>query len=113
MVSAIWFTRRLTIPETLSIYGVFQLRPASATRKNLPKRVMTATCEVLTVKKLPRIVMRTIKPTTSRRTNATMSIETPPQTLDVNYAENYTHAGMQEPCAKMNLSKISCDFKAI
>jgi hypothetical protein len=36
--------------------GHFQFKPGSATRRNLPKRVMTATCAVLTVKKLPRIV---------------------------------------------------------
>ncbi|HTH35155.1 MAG TPA: hypothetical protein VL976_12340, partial [Xanthobacteraceae bacterium] len=34
--------------------GHFQFKPGSAMRKNLPKRVTTATCAVLTVKKLPK-----------------------------------------------------------
>jgi hypothetical protein len=41
---------------TVSRNGRFQFNPASATRRNFPNRVMTATSAVLTVKKLPRTV---------------------------------------------------------
>ncbi len=40
--------------------GVFQFNPGSATRKNLPKRVITATSAVVTVKNLPNTVESTI-----------------------------------------------------
>jgi len=43
--------------------GHFQFKPGLATRRNLPNRVMTATCAVLTVKKLPRTVENTRKAT--------------------------------------------------
>src|SRR5580700_2822333 len=43
--------------------GHFQFKPGLATRRNLPNRVMTATCAVLTVKKLPRSVDSTRKTT--------------------------------------------------
>src|SRR5271163_3612104 len=46
--------------------GNFQFRPGSATRRNLPNRVMIATCAVLTVKKLPRIAQST---TTAKKVN--------------------------------------------
>src|ERR1700730_10726799 len=41
--------------------GHFPFKPGSATRRNFPNRVMTATWAVLTVKKLPRIVESTKK----------------------------------------------------
>src|ERR1700733_5523010 len=47
-------------PAARSMSGHFQFRPASATRKNFPKRVMTATCAVCTVKKLSRAAMMII-----------------------------------------------------
>jgi hypothetical protein len=49
--------------------GHFQLRPGSATRRNLPNLVMTATCAVCTVKKLSR---PTIRMTTMKGQNSTM-----------------------------------------
>src|SRR5215472_8550302 len=55
MVRLIWLTRRLTRPASVSMIGHFQFKPGSAMRKNLPKRVTTATCAVFTVKKLPKI----------------------------------------------------------
>ncbi len=59
MVSEIWLTRRLTVPEMVSKNGTFQFRPGSATRRNFPKRVTTATSAVFTVKKLPKTIERT------------------------------------------------------
>ena len=47
--------RRLTMPATESRNGRFQFNPGSATRRNLPNRVITATSAVRTVKKLARI----------------------------------------------------------
>jgi hypothetical protein len=42
--------------------GHFQFKPGSATRRNLPNRVMMATCAVWTVKKLPRIMNNSTTP---------------------------------------------------
>src|SRR5580658_6312662 len=61
IVKVIWLTRKLILPATVSMNGHFQFKPGLATRRNLPNRVMTATCAVLTVKKLPRIVESTMK----------------------------------------------------
>src|SRR3984957_7443596 len=60
MVNVIWLTRRLTMPATVSKTGRFQFNPGSATRRNFPKRVITATSAVRTVKKLLRMRMRRI-----------------------------------------------------
>src|ERR1700677_4765765 len=49
--------------------GHFQFKPGSATRKNLPNRVITAACAVCTVKKLDRPTMMT---TTSTGQNTSM-----------------------------------------
>ena len=78
MVSVIWFTRRLTIPATVSKYGTFQFSPASATRRNFPKRVITATCAVFTVKKLPRTSERTMTAMIASTITSSMSISNPP-----------------------------------
>src|SRR5579863_5624662 len=43
------------MPATESKNGRFQFNPGSATRRNLPNRVITATSAVRTVKKLPKI----------------------------------------------------------
>jgi hypothetical protein len=56
MVKVIWFTRRLTMPATESKKGLFQFKPGSAIRRNLPNLVIMATSAVVTVKKLPKIM---------------------------------------------------------
>src|SRR5512135_1337549 len=74
------------------MYGTFQFKPASATRRNLPNRVMTATWAVFTVKKLPRIKVSAIMPTITRKMAASVSIQTL-RRLSLKHGRLYKAAG--------------------
>src|ERR1700691_1116662 len=59
---------------TVSISGVFQLRPGPATRANFPRRCTMATCEVCTVKNEPKTTLKTKITTTKPKNRSTPDV---------------------------------------